>query len=362
MQWVASLVLKAAQCACHRYQLLAAGDSEGLISGLGCVPIRAMETLPLSTTFPTASRIVYGCMRLAGDWDAATTSPEQQQVADGALDTAIECGITVFDHADIYCHGRSESAFGDWLRRRPGLRDALFIQSKGGIRFADAAGPDRYDASRAHVIRSVEQSLTRLGIERLDSWLLHRPDPLLEVEELTEALVELKQAGKVGMFGVSNMSAAQVRWLSDSLGAPVAISQLEMSLARLDWLDGGVDFNTDRERSPAPAEAVADAMASHRQLQAWGSLCQGRYGASAEGGDEREQGIRALVSRLAGRYETSNEAIVLAFLLRHPAQIQPVIGSCSPGRIQSACDAVSLMLSREDWYALYAAARGESLP
>jgi len=323
---------------------------------------------PLQAHFPSASSLVYGCMGLGGSWDAS--EPLSEVVVDraqAAVEAALAIGITVFDHADIYCRGKSESVFGALFKRQPSLRDRLVLQSKCGIRFADEQFVGRYDLSAAHIERSVEDSLRRLGTERLDLLLLHRPDPLLEPAEVAEAFTRLRSAGKVGQLGVSNMNAAQMQWLGSALDAPLAANQLELSLAKLDAFEAGTTFNDpqalQRPASLAWAGTLEHCQRQGIQLQAWGALARGLFTGAAPA-DAAAPVLRtvALVRELAERHGTTPESIVLAWLLRHPARIQPVIGTVDPARIQACGDATRVLLSREQWFALYVAARGGALP
>jgi predicted oxidoreductase len=319
--------------------------------------------LPLNKVLPGSSRLVLGCMSLGGPWDAQDIGEADIAQAHAALDAARSIGITVFDHADIYKRGRAERCFGALLRRQPSLRDGLILQSKCGIRFADDAGPGRYDLSAEYIIASVQGSLERLGTDHLDLLLLHRPDPLMEPEEIAQAFRHLQERGQVRCFGVSNMQASQMRWLQQALDQPLVANQLEMSLGKLDWLAQDSSFNDGQSASALPwAGTLQHCQAEGVQLQAWSPLAQGRFSGAAAPDDARGQATSALVRELAARYQAPTESIVLAWLLRHPAGIQPVIGSSQPERILACGAATQLQLSREDWYRLYVSARGQALP
>lgn len=277
-----------------------------------------------------------------------------------ALDAACEAGIRLFDHADIYRDGRAETVFGEWLRARPGRREQICIQSKCGVR------PGRYDSSRAHILAAVDGSLRRLGTPYLDILLLHRPDPLVEPDEVAEAFERLSSAGKVRHFGVSNMNVHQLRHLQRALAQPLVVNQLEMSLGKLDWVEAGVRVN-----QPAGATAhFADGLLEHCgregiQLQAWGALARGLFsGRALEDAAAHIAGAARQVRALANQKATTPESIVLGWLMRHPAGIQPVIGTTRPERIGACRDAarIAAELSREEWYALYLHARGGPLP
>jgi predicted oxidoreductase len=324
-------------------------------------------SFPIREHLPQSSRLVLGCMGFGGGWNAEPLAETDIARADAALDAALGVGITVLDHADIYTLGKAEQAFGALFQRQPSLRDRVLLQSKCGIRFADADGPKRYDLSAAHIERSVEASLRRLHTDRLDLLLLHRPDPLMQPAEVAEAFSRLHRAGKVRFFGGSNMHAAQLRWLGRHLSLPLVANQLQMSLLQHDWLEAGTTFN-DPQGAASPQAAAWPGTLEHCQaegvqLQAWGALAQGRLsGRVAADATAAQRRTAALVVSMAEREAVSPEAVLLAWLLRHPAHIQPVIGTADPARIRACAQAQNLSLSREDWYALYEAARGRELP
>lgn len=325
----------------------------------------AIPALPLQQHLPTASPLAYGCMGLGGGWDRQPWSDADVDHAQAAVEAAMEIGVTLFDHADIYTFGKAESVFGALFKRQPSLRDRLVLQSKCGIRFADDEGPKRYDLSGGYIVEAVEASLQRLGTERLDILLLHRPDPLMQPDEIAEAFQRLRAAGKVAHFGVSNMNGGQMAWLGHALAQPLVVNQLELGLGHLEPLDAATCFNDRQAGSRPGALAWAGTMEHCQQhgiqLQAWSALARGRFsGDTAQ--DPADEAARALVRQLALRHEVSTEGILLAWLMKHPARIQPVIGSANPDRIRACGDALRVQLSRGEWYALYEAARGAPLP
>ncbi|MEE2025231.1 MULTISPECIES: aldo/keto reductase [Alkalimonas] len=318
---------------------------------------------PLQAHFPAASRLVFGCMQLGGDWDRGATTALQHQRAFSALDAAIEGGITCFDHADIYTLGKSERVFGDYLRQSGIEREQLFIQSKCGIRLATSEQPGYYDFSAAHIRQSVDASLQRLGCDYLDLLLLHRPDPLMQPREVAAVFSDLHAQGKVRAFGVSNMAWPQLQWLQQALEQPLIANQLEMSLANYHWLEETILTGMPAgSQCHFSAGTVEFCQLRDIQLQAWGSLAQGLFSGGRLPRTDAEHKTATLVQQLAADYQVSAEAIVLAWLLRHPAAIQPVIGSLSVARIQACLQATQIELSREHWYRLYCAVRGQALP
>ncbi|TXK82675.1 aldo/keto reductase family oxidoreductase [Paenibacillus sp. N3.4] len=325
-----------------------------------------MKVMPLEKRGISNSRIVFGCMGIGGEWNGATYSKEDYVIAEKAVEAALSIGITMFDHADIYKSGKSESVFGEILKNRPDLRDQIILQSKCGIRFQDDVNPQRFDFSKDHIVSSVDGILTRLGVEHLDILLLHRPDPLMEPEEVAEAFSQLRSSGKVRHFGVSNMSSAQIRFIQNSLPEPLVVNQLEMSLARVDWVEQGILVN----QKAGVGVNFADGIMEHCQLeniqiQAWGPLAQGIFsGKPVEDAAETVKETAALVQKLATEKETTPESIVLGWLMKHPARIQPVIGTSSVERVLACRDAVRISetMTREEWYALLQSSRGLKMP
>jgi predicted oxidoreductase len=326
----------------------------------------AMKVLPLVQRGINTSRLVLGCMPFGGGWNDTPIGREDVLQAERAVEAAREIGISMFDHANIYTRGKAEETFGMILKNQPGLREQIVIQSKCGIRFAEGDVPNRFDFSSQHILESVDGSLRRLGIDYLDVLLLHRPDPLVEPEEVALAFGALKAAGKVRYFGVSNMNVGQIRFLQQALPDQLAVNQLEMSLARLDWLDQGVHVNQKAGVQVNFAEGLMEYCQMERiQIQAWGPLAQGRFsGRTTEDESPAIQKTAGLVARMAKEKGTTHEAIVLGWLMRHPAMIQPVIGTTNAERIRACADAEAqaTAMTREEWYALYVSARGEGMP
>jgi predicted oxidoreductase len=316
--------------------------------------------LPLNTHLSDVGPLVYGCMALGGDWGDSPVSEADIAHAHAAVEAALDIGITLFDHADIYRRGKAEAVFGELLKRDAGLRGKIKLQSKCGIRFGDDTNPGRYDLSADYIEASVDGILKRLAVECIDILLLHRPDALMEPAEVAGAFGRLKAAGKVAHLGVSNMHAGQMRWLQSALSEPLVVNQLEMSLAKLDAIDVGTTFN-DPQAATRPggigwAGTLEYAQQHGVQLQAWGSLAQGRFN------DPAASKAAAVVHEIAETHGTTANAVLLAWLLRHPAGIQPIIGSGNAERIRACGDATRIQLSRDEWYRLYVTARGQAVP
>jgi len=310
------------------------------------------------------SPLVFGCMGLGGTWDKNPISAADIQKAHEVVDAAIDSGIKVFDHADIYTFGKAEQVFGEVLKARPELRSLISIQSKCAIRFADELAPQRYDFSPEWIISSVENSLARLNIEQLDILMLHRPDPLMEPELVAQAFDALTASGKVKHFGVSNMQHHQMSFLSSALSQPLVVNQVELSLSHLAWIEEGVTSGNSGEPSVNyGAGTIEYCRKNNVQLQSWGCLSQGLFtGRDISQEPLHIQNTAKLIAELAAEYQVSKEAVVLAWLKRHPANIQPVIGTTNVDRIKACAEVDNIKLTREHWYALWLSARGHALP
>lgn len=298
-------------------------------------------------------RLAYGCMGLA-----------DVEQADAAVTTAYEVGIRLFDHADIYGAGKAEAVFGEVLARHPGLRDDLQIQTKCGIVLGGAGGDDgAYDLSYDHIVDAVDGSLERLGVERLDRLLLHRPDPLARADDIAAAFDLLAARDKVGGFGVSNMAAPQIAHLARSVRQPLSVNQVELGLHHRDLVEAGVLVNHPDATAYAPVLGTLEYCAEHAiTVQAYGPLAQGRYTGRPRGPED--EAVAALVRRYADALDATPEAVVLAWILKHPSQIVAVIGTTDPERIRACADAeaVAEAMTREQWWSLWTAARGEPVP
>ncbi len=322
------------------------------------------HTLPLAEYLPNVSTLAYGCMGLGGGWNDTPVTTADVAQSDSIIQSALESGINLFDHADIYTFSKAEEAFGQVLKNTPSLREKMYIQSKCGIRFEDSEGCGRYDFSASWIQQSVEGSLRRLHTDKLDILLLHRPDPLMELDEVANTLQALHKAGKIDYIGVSNMNQYQMAFLQSALSMPIVTNQLELSLAKTDWLDDGIAINTPAaQQAGFPSGLLEHCRSHHIQLQAWGCLAQGTFGEQGlHGEDETIANTTRYVWKLAQEYKVTAEAIVLAFLLKHPSAIQPVIGTTNTDRIKGCAQALDVKLTREQWYNLYVYSRGQALP
>ena len=292
------------------------------------------------------SVIGIGCMRM-DDLPAAQV--------DAVIDAALECGIDFFDHADIYGDGECEKKFGTALKRKPTLRDRIFIQSKCSIR------DGLYDFSAPYIISSVEGILSRLGTDHIDSLLLHRPDALMEPEEVQMAFSRLYGEGKVLSFGVSNFNRFQMELLQSGLSFPIMADQMQFSLAHTPMIDEGINVNTMFDGAVMRTAGTLEYCRIHRiAVQTWSPLQKGFFGGVFLGDPEYAE-LNGVLERLASQYGVSADTIAYAWLLRYPARMQVITGTMNPDRIASAARAADIGLTREEWYELYRAA-GNELP
>jgi predicted oxidoreductase len=313
-----------------------------------------MNTIQIGTSSLLGSRLAYGCWRIAGR-NPAQLTPAEETAGRRAVITAYETGYTLFDHADIYGHGVAERLFGQALKQVAGMREQIVIATKCGVCPKDTPNPGlpaRWDFSADHIVAACEGSLKRMGIETIDLLMLHRPDYLADPEEIARAFSELKSAGKVRFFGLSNFRPPLVTLIRATCGFPLVAHQVEISLAKLDaFTDGTLD------------QCLLDCM----MPMAWSPLASGLLGDGATYLLPAQQNYRTapIVSELdtlAKTHCVSRTVIALAWLLKHPSEIVPIVGSTQPERIRDAVLATEIELGRDEWYRLLEAARAESLP
>lgn len=316
-----------------------------------------MQSTTLGVSTLECSRLAYGCWRVAGTWNPAEVTPELVAAGRQAIITAYECGYTLMDNANIYCRGEAERILGSALREVPGMRERVLVATKCGIRPAgtpDPQSPQRYDFSAEHILAACDESLSRLGIETIDVYMLHRPDYLCDPEEVAEAFSRLQRAGKVRHFGVSNFRPSLVEALQAACPMPLIVHQVEISLAMMDtFTDGTLDQCLAKRITP----------------MAWSPLAGGLIGAGAKrllnsqaGYKDKMEKLLPVLDAVAAARGVSRVAIALAWLLKHPAGIIPIVGSTVPERIKDAAAADTVDLTREEWYRILLAARGEPLP
>ena len=296
-----------------------------------------------------ASAIIQGCMRMP-----SLSAEEAAEV----IRTAYECGINFFDHATCYGMGEAEERFAQAFPLTGIKREKIFLQSKCGI------CPERseFDWTKENIIASVDGILERLKCEYLDTLLLHRPDLLFDPEEVAEAFDELEEAGKVCRFGVSNLMPMQIDLLKKYVKQPLVINQVQLSLEQSQLIDQPLymnnkttDMSVNRDGSALDYCRLNDIT-----IQAWSPLQVGMFGGTFIDNSDYPE-LNKVLAQLADREHVSKTAIALAWILRHPAKMQAIIGTMNPAHIKDACDATKVELSHHDWYALYLAA-GKFLP
>lgn len=292
------------------------------------------------------SQVGLGCMRIGG---------MSQREADDYVAHALDCGYNYFDHADIYGRGTCEEVFGGVLRRNPALRQKVVIQTKCGIK------KGMYDFSKKHIITSVERSLSRLGVEKIDVLLLHRPDLLMDPGEVAEAFDELYAAGKVTAFGVSNHSPAQIELLQRATRHKLFINQLQLGLANAHMISSGANVNLNTPDGVDCDGYIRDyCRLKGITVQPWSPLQHG-FIAGPFLANDRFSALNETLREKAEKYGVSDTGMAIAWLLRLPDRMQPIVGSINPDRLSQIARAADIDLSAEDWYELYRAA-GYRLP
>ena len=306
----------------------------------------SMKTITLHNTNLSVPEIGMGCMRI--------NSLETANAVKEWIDTALAHDINFFDHADIYAKGQCEELFGKALT--PSLRDQIILQSKCAIRPGIA-----FDFSKEHILHSVDDILNRLRTDYLDILLLHRPDTLMEPEEVADAFRTLKAAGKVRHFGVSNQTPMQIELLNKYLDEPLLINQLQLSIAHCPMINSGINANMYNDSAINRDGGILEyCRLKDITIQAWSPFQYGMF----EGvflGNEKFPELNRVINELAEKYNVTDSAIAVAWILRHPAGIQTIIGTTNKDRIAQISKASLVNLTREEWYRLYMAA-GNQLP
>ena len=302
-----------------------------------------MPTQLLGADGPPVSRIALGCMGLTGTWNPAEMNETHVHRAVAAFEAAMDAGITFYDHADIYGGGTCEDVFKDCLRAVPGSRDKIVIATKCGILHG------HYNLSYAYIQEAIDRSLKRLGVEYIDLYQLHRPDPFTHASETARALNELVRQGKVRTVGVSNYYPEQVRALQRYLDMPIRSNQFQVSLRHLPPIydDGTLD----------QCEALQITPLAYSPLG--GGVLSGKH---EPGEDKVLTGLLAELKTQSEAYNATPAQVAIAWLLAHPAQIVPLVGSANPAHIYEFAGAINVNLSREDWYKLWVAGRGQRVP
>ncbi len=306
-----------------------------------------MKKIQIANTDMTASQLILGCMRI--------NEPGKNPVE--TIQTAYDNGINFFDHADIYGAGECETIFAKALKETSISRSDIYLQSKVGIKPGIA-----FDFSKQHIIKAVEGSLKRLDTDYLDALLLHCPDTLVEPEEVAEAFSQLEKAGKVRAFGVSNQNPGQIELLKTAVKQPLNINQLQFGLKHTGMIDAGINVNMENQAGLVRDGGILEYSRIHDMtIQAWSPFQYGFFEGVFVGNDEKFPELNARLLELAEQYKVTPSGIAVAFINRHPAKIQTVLGTMTPSRIIEATEAADIVLTREEWYSLYMAA-GNILP
>ncbi|EAD5685726.1 TPA: aldo/keto reductase [Listeria innocua] len=305
-----------------------------------------MKRITIGNSDLTASEISLGCMRMAD------LSKEE---ANKVINTALENGIDFFDHADIYGGGKSEEVFADAIDMNATVREKMILQSKCGIR------QGFFDFSKEHIISSVEGSLKRLKTDYLDTLLLHRPDTLFEPEEVAAAFTELEKSGKVRHFGVSNQNPGQIELLKKYVDQELIANQLQFSIMHTGMIDTGFNVNMTIDPSLDRDGGILEYSRLHNMtIQAWSPFQYGFFEGVFLDNDKFPE-LNKAIDKIAADKGVTNSAIAVAWVQRHPASFQTVVGTMNPGRIADIAKASDVTLSREEWYEIYRAA-GNQLP
>lgn len=308
-----------------------------------------MRYITLGQDDKELSEIVLGMMRIE---DKSVKEVEE------LVETALSVGINAFDLADIYGRGRCEELLGLVLKNRPDLREKMWIQSKCGIRIEEFT---YFDFSKDYIIKSVDGILQRLKIDHLDSLLLHRPDALMEAEQVAEAFDFLYKQGKVRNFGVSNQNPMMMELLKKDVKQPLAVNQLQLSAAFTPGFESGFHVNMEDSQAAMRDGSIFEYCKLHDVvIQAW-SVLQFGYFKGNFVGNEKFQALNQVLDRLAIKYGVTSSTIAISWILRYPAKMQAVVGTTNPKHLREVSQAANFSLTRKEWYEIYLAA-GNNLP
>lgn len=308
-----------------------------------------MRYITLGQDDKELSEIVLGMMRIE---DKSVKEVEE------LVETALSVGINAFDLADIYGRGRCEELLGLVLKNRPDLREKMWIQSKCGIRIEEFT---YFDFSKDYIIKSVDGILQRLKIDHLDSLLLHRPDALMEADQVAEAFDLLYKQGKVRNFGVSNQNPMMMELLKKDVKQPLAVNQLQLSAAFTPGFESGFHVNMEDSQAAMRDGSIFEYCQLHDVvIQAW-SVLQFGYFKGNFVGNEKFQALNQVLDRLAIKYGVTSSTIAISWILRYPAKMQAVVGTTNPKHLREVSQAGNFCLTRKEWYEIYLAA-GNNLP
>lgn len=305
-----------------------------------------MRTIKLGSSSLEVPVVAVGCMRI--------NSLEKTE-AERFVQTALEEGANFFDHADIYGGGTCEEIFADAIHMNSEIREKIILQSKCGIR------KGMFDFSKEYILESVDGILKRLNTEYLDVFLLHRPDALVEPEEVAVAFDSLEKSGKVRHFGVSNQNPMQIQLLQKFVKQPLVANQLQLSITNANMISNGINVNMENDSAINRDGSILDfCRLNDITIQPWSPFQYGFFEGVFLGNDKFPE-LNQQIDEIGAKYEVSNTTIATAWLLRHPAHMQPVIGTMNIDRLKDCCKASEVQLTREEWYRIYRAA-GNILP
>lgn len=308
-----------------------------------------MRYITLGQDDKELSEIVLGMMRIK---DKSVKEVEE------LVETALSVGINAFDLADIYGRGRCEELLGLVLKNRPDLREKMWIQSKCGIRIEEFT---YFDFSKDYIIKSVDGILQRLKIDHLNSLLLHRPDVLMESDQVAEAFNLLYKQGKVRDFGVSNQNPMMMELLKKDVKQPLAVNQLQLSAAFTPGFESAFHVNMEDSQAAMRDGSIFEYCQLHDVvIQAW-SVLQFGYFKGNFVGNEKFQALNQVLDRLAIKYGVTSSTIAISWILRYPAKMQAVVGTTNPKHLREVSRAANFSLTRKEWYEIYLAA-GNNLP
>ena len=308
-----------------------------------------MRYITLGQDDKELSEIVLGMMRIK---DKSVKEVEE------LVETALSVGINAFDLADIYGRGRCEELLGLVLKNRPDLREKMWIQSKCGIRIEEFT---YFDFSKEYILQSVDGILERLQVDYLDSLLLHRPDALMESDQVAEAFDLLYKQGKVRNFGVSNQNPMMMELLKKDVKQPLAVNQLQLSAAFTPGFESGFHVNMEDSQAAMRDGSIFEYCKLHDVvIQAW-SVLQFGYFKGNFVGNEKFQALNQVLDRLAIKYGVTSSTIAISWILRYPAKMQAVVGTTNPKHLREVSQAGNFSLTRKEWYEIYLAA-GNNLP
>ncbi|WP_404330933.1 aldo/keto reductase family oxidoreductase [Mesobacillus maritimus] len=305
-----------------------------------------MRKIKLGTSDLEVSSIALGCMGMGKLSKEATAK---------VIHNALELGVDFFDHADIYGKGQSEEVFAEAIEMKPSIRENITLQTKAGIR------KGYYDFSKEHLLASVDGSLQRLKTDYIDVFLLHRPDALVEPEEVAEAFTILKESGKVRHFGVSNHNPMQIELLKKHVEQDLIINQLQLSVMHTGMIDAGIQVNNNNDQASNRDGSILDYSRLHDMtIQAWSPFRYGLFEGLFIDNDDFPE-LNAKLQEVGDKYGINKSAVAVAWILRHPAKIQTIVGTMTPERLTKIAKASDVFLTREEWYEIYRAA-GNKLP